>query len=80
MHIENRLQIATREHVVAASFKQEINRLRLAIYTVKGELVRKIPIQLDETVRELKGITVTMEGNIAVAFMENRCTGKVVVV
>ena len=70
----------TGEHVVAASFTQEINRLRLAIYTVKGELVRKIPIQLDETVRELKGITVTMEGNIAVAFMENRCTGKVVVV
>ena len=45
-----------------------------------GELVRKIPIQLDETVRELKGITVTMEGNIAVAFMNNWYTGNKVVV
>ena len=70
----------TGEHVVVASFKQETNRLRLAIYTVKGELVRKIPIQLDETARELKGITVTMKGNIAVAFMENQYTGKVVVI
>ena len=70
----------TGEHVVVASFKRETNRLRLAIYTVKGELVRKISIQLDETVRELKGITVTMKGNIAVAFMENRYTGKVVVI
>lgn len=61
----------TGEHVVVPSFKREINRLRLALYTVKGELVRKIPIQLDETVCELKGITVTMKGNIAVAFMEN---------
>lgn len=69
----------TGEHVVVPSFKREINRLRLALYTVKGELVRKIPIQLDETVRELKGITVTMKGNIAVAFMENRYAGKVVV-
>ena len=70
----------TGEHVVVASFKQETNRLRLAIYTVKGELVRKIPIQLDETARELKGIAVTMKGNIAVAFMENQYTGKVVVI
>lgn len=70
----------TGEHVFVASFKRETNRLRLAIYTVKGELVRKIPIQLDETVRELKGIAVTMKGNIAVAFMENRYTGKVVVI
>ena len=69
----------TGEHLVVASFKQKTNRLRLAIYTVKGELVRKIPIQLDETARELKGITVTMKGNIAVAFMENQYTGKVVV-
>ena len=70
----------TDEHVVVASFKRETNRLTLAIYTVKGALVRKIPIQLDETVRELKGITVTMKGNIAVAFMEKRYTGKVVVI
>ena len=70
----------TGEHLVVASFKQKTNRLRLAIYTVKGELVRKIPIQLDETEHELKGITVTMKGNIAVAFMENRYTGKVVVI
>ena len=70
----------TGEHLVVASFKQKTNRLRLAIYTVKGELVRKIQIQLDETVRELKGITVTMKGNIAVAFTENRYTGKVVVI
>ena len=70
----------TGEHLVVASFKQKTNRLRLAIYTVKGEFVRKIPIQLDETERELKGITVTMKGNIAVAFMENRYTGKVVVI
>ena len=70
----------TGEHVVVASFKQETNRLRLAIYTVKGELVRKIPIQLDETARELKGIAVTLKGNIAVAFMENQYTGKVVVI
>ena len=39
-----------------------------AIYTVNGECVRRI--QLDEKVRFVYGITVTVEGHIAVAYDE----------
>ena len=47
----------------------ETHRPTLAIYTVNGEFVRRI--QLDERVHffsDIKGITVTVEGHIAVAF------------
>ena len=56
-------------HVVLAGQERETDRLTLAIYTVNGEFVRRI--QLDEEVHfldELKGITVTVEGHIAVAY------------
>ena len=66
------------EHVVLASAELETRRLTLAIYTVNGEFVRRI--QLDEVVEvtdlprlsdihaPLHGITVTVEGHIAVTF------------
>ena len=57
------------DHVVLAGYDRETCRLTLAIYTVNGEFVRRI--QLDEEVHfldELKGITVTVEGHIAVAY------------
>ena len=55
--------------VVLAGLEPETHRLTLAIYTVNGEFVRRI--QLDEKVEVLgyiQGITVTVEGHIAVAF------------
>ena len=52
-------------HVVLAGYERGTDRLTLAIYTVNGEFVRRI--QLDEKVFGLGGITVTVEGHIAVA-------------
>ena len=51
--------------VVLAGLDRETLRLTLAIYTVNGEFVRRI--QLDEEVYVVRGITVTVEGHIAVA-------------
>ena len=51
--------------VVLAGLERETLRLTLAIYTVNGEFVRRI--QLDEEVYVVRGITVTVEGHIAVA-------------
>ena len=53
------------EHFVLAGNERETDRLTLAIYTVNGEFVRRI--QLDEKVRFVRGITVTVQGHIAVA-------------
>ncbi|CAH3134293.1 unnamed protein product [Porites lobata] len=54
-----------RDHVVLAGDERVTDRLTLAIYTVNGEFVRRI--QLDEKVDFVYGITVTVEGHIAVA-------------
>ena len=56
-------------HVVLACQDRKTNRLRLAIYTVNGEFVRRI--QLDEKVDFVYGITVTVEGHIAVALLQD---------
>ena len=70
------------DHVVLAGEERETDRLTLAIYTVNGEFVRRI--QLDEVVRSVRGITVTVEGHIAVALQaitdEGILKGKVIVV
>ena len=71
------------DHVVLAGYERETDRLTLAIYTVNGEFVRRI--QLDEVVWSyLGGITVTVEGHIAVALQvitdEDTRQGKVIVV
>ena len=66
------------DHVVLAGHELETRRLTLAIYTVNGEFVRRI--QLDEVVYSVRGITVTVEGHIAVAFGESIDKGKVIVV
>ena len=63
------------DHVVVAYKRRD--HLELALYTVKGELVRMI--QLDEGVWSVHGITVSMEGHIAVAFVR-KMNGEVVVV
>ena len=55
-----------RDVVVLAGEERETRRLTLAIYIVNGEFVRRI--QLDEKVYFVRGITVTVEGHIAVAF------------
>ena len=67
-------------HVVLAGYEQETRRLTLAIYTVNGEFVRRI--QLNEVVARygVNGITVTVEGHIAVAVQAEDRTGKVIVV
>ena len=70
------------EHFVLAGHERETRRLTLAIYTVNGEFVRRI--QLDEKVFGLGGITVTVEGHIAVALQaitdEDTLQAKVIVV
>ena len=70
-------------HVVLAGHERETLRLTLAIYTVNGEFVRRI--QLDEKAYyNVLGITVTVEGHIAVALQditdEDTLQGKVIVV
>ena len=66
------------DYVVLAGREQETDRLTLAIYTVNGEFVRRI--QLDEEADFVDGITVTVEGHIAVAFGESIDKEKVIVV
>ena len=73
------------DHVVLAGEERETDRLTLAIYTVNGEFVRRI--QLDEKVdytEPVSGITVTVEGHIAVALQditdEDTLQAKVIVV
>ena len=70
------------DHVVLAGAERETDRLTLAIYTVNGEFVRRI--QLDEKVDFVYGITVTVEGHIAVALQaitdEDTLQAKVIVV
>ena len=75
------------DHVVLAGHERETDRLTLAIYTVNGEFVRRI--QLDEKVQvtvyqPVHGITVTVEGHIAVALWnitdEDTLKEKVIVV
>ena len=67
----------TSDHVVLAGLERETGCLTLAIYTVNGEFVRRI--QLDEEVDYVNGMTVTMEGHIAVAFKDMDGKGKVIV-
>ena len=81
-------QPASADHVVLAGHERETRRLTLAIYTVNGEFVRRI--QLDEKVHfvtvyePVRGITVTVEGHIAVALQaitdEDTLPAKVIVV
>ena len=71
--VYRRISHPASEHFVLAGEERETNRLTLAIYTVNGEFVRRI--QLDEVVLSVRGmsvlsvtgITVTVEGHIAVA-------------
>ena len=66
--------------VVLAGQERETARLTLAIYTVNGEFVRRI--QLDEEVGlvlVVLGITVTVEGHIALTFEDTYGEGKVIV-
>ena len=67
----------TSDHVVLAGLERETGCLTLAIYTGNGEFVRRI--QLDEEVDYVNGMTVTMEGHIAVAFKDMDGKGKVIV-
>ena len=69
---------ASADHVVLAGDEQVTDRLTLAIYTVNGEFVRRI--QLDEKVRFVPGITMTVEGHIAVAVAVPGRIEKVIVV
>ena len=55
-----------RDHVVLAGWERGTGHLTLATYTVNGEFVRRI--QLNEVARYgVDGITVTVDGHIAVA-------------
>ena len=68
------------EHVVVAGYERRTDRLGVAIYTTSGEFVRRI--QLDEELKGawISGITVTMEGHIAVLLRDVHFTPKVIVI
>ena len=67
------------EHVVVAGRERDTRHLTLAIYTVTGLFIRRI--HLDEELDIIGGgITVTMEGHIAVTFTDRHYNGKVIVV
>ncbi|XP_022788349.1 uncharacterized protein LOC111328223 isoform X1 [Stylophora pistillata] len=53
------------EHVVIAGRERGKDLLRVEIYTKDGEFVRSAQIQIDG-IREVRGITVTNQGRIAV--------------
>jgi len=67
------------EHVVIACEERETNRPRVDIYTKDGEFVRGITLD-EERIQWLGGITVTMEGHIAVAVRDEHHNGKVIVI
>ena len=67
------------EHVVVAGRERDTRHLTLAIYTVNGLFIRRI--HLDEELDTIGGgITVSMEGHIAVTFTDRHYNGKVIVV
>ena len=67
------------EHFVLAGNERETHRLTLAIYTVNGKFFRRI--QLDEELfNVVDGITVTVDGHIALAVQDKHCNGKITVV
>ena len=66
------------EYIVLAGHKRETRHLTVSVYTVKGEFVRRT--ELNEELSWLGGITVTMEGHIALVFEETYSNCKVIVI
>ena len=66
------------EHVVIAGCSFEDGIMTMELYTVDGKLVRRILLRRKRRL-VFDGITVTMEGQIAVCFHPYGCNGKVVV-
>ena len=66
------------KHVVIAGYNKEDGIITVEIYTVDGKLVRRILLR-DEPKLYFRGITVTLEGQIAVGFHLGGSNGKVVV-
>ena len=67
------------KHFVLAGNERETHHLTLAIYTVNGKFFRRI--QLDEELfNVVDGITVTVDGRIALAVQDKHCNGKITVV
>ena len=66
------------EHVVIAGCNFEDGIMTVELYTVDGKLVRRILLGKKRRL-VFDGITVTMEGQIAVCFHPHGCNGKVVV-
>ena len=67
-------------HFVLAGSDREANCLKVSIYSKEGEFVRRIQLD-EEMVHWLGGVTVTMEGHIAVVLThkdEYHNVGKVV--
>ena len=57
------------EHVIVACAEPEKKHLRVEIYTKDGEIVRSTQIH-EERIQYLRGMTVTMEGRIALVLKE----------
>ena len=67
------------EHVVIACEELGTGRPRVDIYTKDGEFVRAIALD-EERIDWFGGITVTMEGHIAVAVSDTALNRKVIVI
>ena len=66
------------ENVVVARWERRTNHVSVAIYTKDGEFVRRIELH-EEKIRSIRGITLSMEGHIAVAVCGVSGNGKVIV-
>ena len=71
------------EYIVVAGRERATNHLCVAIYTKDGECKRRIklnePRVLDFGITGIRGITVSMEGHIALAFVDFSYNSKVIV-
>ena len=70
------------EFVVVAGWERGTDLLRVATYTKDGKCVRRIKLNervLDKSIPVIKGITVSMVGHIAVAFVDFSHNSKVIV-
>lgn len=65
------------EHMVFAGYQRGKDRMCLAIYTKDGEFERTVNV--DEGIRVISGVTVSVDGRIAVSFTDHNGSRKVIV-
>ena len=67
------------KHVFVGGQENDTGLHSVAVYTKGGEFVRKLQLR-EEAIRQLKAITVTKQGRIAMAVVDEHYNGKVIVI